>query len=230
MAQSANPVANLSALLGGDPGNLEAGQLPYVMTPTGPVARGNSGAFSGPADPAKDVPGAGYNPVAPAVANPAAAATPPPAAATTPAASKVKYGGGWGGATGQAAMLKAAFDKGLTGEAAVQAAGVGAYYPGSGQYGLEGSYISPESDGALSLIQRVAEGTPGRQYGGMQGSGYNTGYTPVAPSATPATVPTIDPTTGLPAGTVSSTSGNPATQGYSDAINALIAKLAPGAA
>jgi hypothetical protein len=112
--------------------------------------------------------------------------------------------------------LKAAFDKGLTGEAAIQDAGVGAYYPDRGMYGLEGSYIAPTSTGALDLIQRVAAGTPGRTYGGMRA---------VSPYASPTPTTPTTPTPNELAGTPNQVAAANFQSPDQSALLALIAQL-----
>lgn len=208
------------------------GQTPRYPAGNGPDPSNPYGwpdAYSGGDWSSNDVPNAGSgNPGStPPPAAPPASTNPTPTTPPAGTANPLTLGGGWDQFAKESGTqqywLQEAFKQGISGEAAVQfanshgAPGI-AYYSDRNMYGLpNGYYVAPSETGAMDLIQRVSEGTPGRQYGGMKGLYPYKTATP-ANLADPTNPPTPDP----------ANAPDPNTQGYTSArstLDKLIASL-----
>lgn len=202
-----------------------------TTAPSNGQARPNTAGPGGPGDPGWPYYGTDPTLPVPAPTPPSTTApapttptTTPPASTTGGSSSPIALGGGWDQfattAGTQQYWLQEAFKQGISGEAAVQfanqhgAPGI-AYYADRNMYGLpNGYYVAPSDTGAMDLIQRVPDGTPGRTYGGMQGLyPYKTATSSPTDPSNPVTPTTPDPTT--------TNAVDPTTQGYTAARSAL---------
>ena len=143
-----------------------------------------------------------------------------PSTVAQPGSTASWQGGGWDNPRGTAAGLQKAFERGLTGQAAVDWANANgypgiAYYPDKNTYGLpDGQYVAPNPTNAntFDLIQRQAGDTGGgsgpapnssaplpvTDYGGLGSTPspyvnptWTGGPAPTAPALTQFTAPTL---------------------------------------